>query len=356
MSKKKNKKSKSVAVQPKAKGVAWLKVLKYTLIGIVSFVVIVCLACLGIYKFCDIITDEQSDNATEDMIAFFKLSYNDNNYYIDLAPKEKTTQGYSQTRFCIDTGSATSHITNESLTFLREQGYEIEERFAPSVSYDAAGNYDIRTKVYQISFPIDGDTTFVHSSDSTYCLKSKPVKIAKVRFEIGKSNLLGADFLDKYCVEICHNRRYLVLHRNIPSGYNTKIDLKRFDWHIGDIGGRYLWVFPINGRSHKFLVDTGRGGFSIQLPYNDYMGDKPMIYIGTFSTSYSDEGKEIWGVKDTDSIVIGDHHIVSPVYYLEGKYKSPYSVNPLQLREKRGQLNVAFDILFDLGHDAMYFR
>lgn len=355
MSKKKNKKSKSVAVQPKAKGVIWLKVLKYA--GIVlGIIFVICLIIFGIYKFYDIITDEQSDDATEDIVAFFKVFQYGNHCYIDLVPKKNTAESYDVTHFTIDTGASTSVITVETLDLLREQGYEIEERFAPSVSYDAAGNYDIRTKVYQISFPIDGDTTFVHSSDSTYCLKSKPVKIAKVRFEIGKSNLLGADFLDKYCVEICHNRRYLVLHRNIPSGYNTKIDLKRFDWHLGDIGGRYLWVFPINGRSHKFLVDTGRGGFSIQLPYNDYMGDKPMIYIGTSSTSYSDEGKEIWGVKDTDSIVIGDHHIVSPVYYLEGKYKSPYSVNPLQLREKRGQLNVAFDILFDLGHDAMYFR
>lgn len=355
MSKKKNKKSKSVAERPKAKGAVWLKLLKCVGWGL-GVIIGLCLVCFGLYKYFDIVTDEQSDDATEDMVAFFKLSQYDNNYYIDLAPEVNTTQNNNLTRFCIDTGSATSHITIKTLNLLHEQGYEIEERFAPTISYDASGNYDFRTKVYQISFPIDGGTMFVHSGDTTYCLRSKPVKIAKVRFELANSNLLGVDFLNKYSVEICHNRNRLILHKSNPPGYKTKIDLKRFDWKLGDIGGRFLWVFPVNGHNHRFFVDTGRGNIPIQLLHKDYKGDKPLDSIGTFMTSYANEEKEIWGVIDTDSIVIGDHHIVSPVYYLEGDYKSPYSVNPLQMCERRGQLNEAFDILFDLGHNAMFLR
>ena len=347
----KKKKSKSVAEQPKTKSKIWLKVLKCF-----GLAVVVCLLVIfGIYLFFDKITDQQSDDATDDMVAFFNVIHDNDHCYIDLLQGENSYNDH-QTFFSIDTGSAMSQITPATLDFLREKGYAIDERFAPSIGYDALGNLDLRTKIYQISFPQKGGIAHLHTGDSTRSLETKSVTIKKVRFALGRSNLLGADFLNKYSVEICHNRRYMILHKNNPSGYETKIELKRFDWKLGDIGGRYLWVFPMNGHSHKFFVDTGRGNLPIQLPHKDYKGDKPLVHIFTVITSYANGGKEIWGVVDTDSIVIGDHHIVSSVYYLEGDYKSPYSVNPLQMYERRGQLNEAFDILFDLGHNAMFLR
>ena len=344
------KKTKSVAERPKAKSRIWLKVLKCF-----GLVVVLCLVILGIYLFFDKITDQQSDDATDDMVAFFNVIHDNDHCYIDLLQGENAYNDY-QTLFSIDTGSAMSQITPATLDFLRERGVAIDERFAPSLDYDALGNLNFRTKIYQISFPQKGGTVHLYTGDSARSLETKSVTIKKVRFALGKSNLLGVDFLNKYSVEICHNRRYMILHKNNPSDYETKIDLKRFDWKLGDIGGRFLWVFPVNGHNHRFFVDTGRGNISIQLPHKDYKGDKPLDSIGTFMTSYTNEEKEIWGVIDTDSIVIGDHHIVSPVYYLEGDYKSPYSVNPLQMCERRGQLNEAFDILFDLGHNAMFLR
>lgn len=325
MGKKKQKK------QPE-KQISWCFIGKKALKFFTGLIICFLLCWCGVYIYCTNMTSIQSDTSIADTVAVFKIVRNDNGHcLVNLGKQNDEKSLHFETLFSIDTGSTVNSITQETLSLLQREGYTIEEHFYTSFCRDALGKIVYIDKVYLISFPLDNGST-----------------IKDVRFNIAESNLLGVDFMKNYYVEICQSKRRVILHHSMPQEYNHKISLDRFNWSFIDMSGRYYWPFPLNGKSHKFFVDTAKGCLGIYALVRDFPGNTPPKYLGLVKN-----GKDIWGHVGENEFNSGQYRIFSEVEYCDD-YATDYAVNPIHLRDKNGMK--PFDILFDLNHDAMYLR
>lgn len=326
----KNKKKKN---PKRSKQISWYNVGKRVLKYFAGIVICFLICWFCVYLYCNNRTSIQSDTSAMDIVGVFKLTRNDNGHcLVNLGKQEMGRPLPIETLFNIDTGSTGNSITQETLNLLQREGYHIEKHFYTAFCRDALGNVQYIDKVYLISFPLDNGIT-----------------IKDVRFNISDSNILGVEFLKNFYVEICQSKRRVILHHSMPQDYNHKISLDRFNWSFIDMSGRYYWTFPLNGKSHKFFVDTAKGVHGVYALVRDFSGDAPLQYLGTNVHT----GTKLWGHIGETEFDTGQYAIFSQVDYSDA-YATDYAVNPLHLRDKNGMR--PFDILLALNQNAMYLK
>lgn len=283
-----------------AKVVMWI-----FLIGIIATLAYVCY-----FKATDKMT---IDGTKSSVVAVLSINRPSNRVFLPYGDR-------SFACFLLDTGAVMNSITEETLENFRKAGYKIDEIFLPIVTHDVYGRVTISYKCYYITVHVKND-------------KGEVSELRNVRFVPGRSNILGQEFMKYFCVEVVDWEVYL--HTEMPDGYDGKVDLKRFDCKMSDIGDRYYWDMVVNDTEHRFYIDTGK-------------------YIDKLALWFSAEecGVEIpegeWMKTDSITFSAGDfiNHKVG-CSYMENMF-SPYAVNPLGID--------GYDWVFDLSNDAMYYR
>lgn len=352
MSKKKNKKKlKTLAEQPKAKRRAWLRLLKY-IVGIPALLIII---------YCAVImfVMTQTDDAGKDRVV---VAYNviGTNVVDMVCPDGKNPDGtYAQ--FTFDTGAG-NFISRRTLDELRKRGYHVTEFLWPSFANSASNESQFSPMACFVDFPYKGRTVEIKSKGKTKTITTQETTIRRVFFQIsGSSNLLGRDFMNHFYSEFTGNRKFLLLHHNMPEGYNTKVNLNIRNYYKGGAiyltNGRPYWSLPLNGMMHEFYIDTGCtfdiDGRSVGMfvPYSEYNGNQSAVRVIS-----SDIGKtREYGYSALGSCVfsVGEYRICTDVEYRKSPYRSPYAVNPLYMHTVDGE---SFDILFDFSHHALYLK
>lgn len=349
---KKNKKSKSMAVQPKAKSKILRKALKY-IIGVAVLPAIFGTIYWAVIMFVLTQTDDASND--RNIVAYNVLGINK----IDMVCPDGNNPDGTYAQFAFDTGAG-NLITRSTLDELRKRGYHVTEFFWPIFGNSASNGSHFFPMACFVDFPYKARSVDIKSKGKTKTITTQETTIRRVYFQIGSDNLLGRDFMNHFYSEFTGDREVLLLHHSMPEGYNTKVDLIIRNYYQGSFysgNGRPYWKLPLNGVMHEFYIDTGRSAIIDSLcmgmfaPYSEYNGNQPAKEFhgtdigGSLKSSYCN-----W---DSCIFSVGEQRIYADVLYEQGSPRSPYAVNPLYVHTEDGEL---FDILFDFSHHALYLK
>ena len=253
-------------------------------------------------------------------------------------------------RFRVDTGSDVSCITEQDLEVLRSMGYVATESFYPLLGRNSLGDSRLYTKRYRVDVPFcryecQTDTF----GNRTYRMNSSVVNVFhNVDFVPASADhsTLGIDFLENFILEYRHKDHLLLLHRDMPDGYEPCVDMQvsRSPWNWMRVGHRYHIDMSLDQNPADFFVDTGMRHAYVKAPrsripqHKDLDSYQMSTYRGNHEARIDPAG---W-------LAIGDREGPAIVYYYDNG-EEDYSFNPLNIKD--------MDVVVDfIGNRLMFPR
>ena len=308
--------------------------IKNTFIVIALFITL-CIGLCAAYNRMDLFLNPPITEIPEFNSVLLNI---DNSYNVPV-----TTFRFSDSKFVttitsiLDTGSAINTINEESYQLIKERGYIKKEYFCPLLLTDANKNTTISTRCVHIDIPVQ----LIPQIGLKHCIKN-------VRFFIRPGDdfmTLGVEFLKEFIIHSEAHGEQWRLSKELPEDYLAKFQLKKFNWHINDFGGRYYWPLTIVGSVHEdFFIDTGYGFSTLQMPMDNHKGEN----LAKVDSSYSANSVAVLeNTYDTLTIKVGDFTFDTEACFFNGTRNTSYVINPHALREK-------FNISYDLKNGMLY--
>lgn len=261
----------------------------------------------------------------------------DNQYKIPVATFHFSYENtVAKIHACFDTGCAINTISDRTYRLIKGQGYVKKEYFCPLLLTDSNKSTKLQTRCVHIDIPVQ----LIPDLGLEHCIKN-------VRFFVIPSDemmTLGVEFLKEFVIHSEYGGRQWLLDHKTPQKYMASYQLKSFNWHMNDLGGRYYWPLAVGDTEEDFFIDTAYGIAPLQMPIEEYKGSNP-AQIDSLYSSYS-----VVPVKktyDTLAVKAGDITFNTPICFIDGQRNTYYVVNPQAL-------STVFNISYDLKNKKLY--
>ena len=222
--------------------------------------------------------------------------------------------------------------------------------FYPLLGRNSLGDSRLYTKRYRVDVPFcryecQTDTF----GNRTYRMNSSVVNVFhNVDFVPASADhsTLGIDFLENFILEYRHKDHLLLLHRDMPDGYEPCVDMQvsRSPWNWMRVGHRYFIDMSLDQNPADFFVDTGMRHAYVKAPrsripqHKDLDSYQMSTYRGNHEARIDPAG---W-------LAIGDREGPAIVYYYDNG-EEDYSFNPLNIKD--------MDVVVDfIGNRLMFPR
>lgn len=246
-------------------------------------------------------------------------------------------------KFLLDTGtSSVGHISPESLQKLESAGLVTKKEWGLGMHINALGGWETSTTQVRTSFPATGGQLQDVTSEGI---------LDGVWFYVGgEENIIGLDMLEQFVLEWQPSKDSLYFRKNVPEGYSAMLPMKK-ESMIHRIGHLYFVELEVNGRTDKYMMDSGRRGIILQRPISDTIYSHTIIDGAGESESGSSRRlvEAYWG---KDEIAIGGWNMPEPLWNHYAKSNFKYNVNPFALLNRIPER----DFAFDFKNEVIYWR
>lgn len=248
-------------------------------------------------------------------------------------------------RFCIDTGSDVSYISESDLALLESMGYKARKSFYPVLGRNVLGEIELSCTRYTVDVP-----AYCWTEDSV----PRPIEGTKNVFrnvDFAPSptdySVLGSDFFEHFMLEHRVRSNNVALYINEPRGYEQCQVLEKHvtPFSVMMLGNRYYVKMSVDDRMRDYFIDTGMGVASTKHPLKD------TISIGAgYSHSYNqnigaDKQNAIMDTVVRNSmgyfnakmkprcwVRVGPRQGRVRAFYLDNN-EEPYAANPINMLE-----------------------
>lgn len=231
-----------------------------------AVIVILLLMVAGVIIFFTTRTSQQQLSTSNASGLLGQLHYNFGSVTTALRP---------DLEFLFDTDCDISYITESDLNTLDSLGFKIEKTVYPVLSHNSDGDLELSTTRYTVQLPIYKWTVTTDSvGENTYkCDFSSINVIENVDFAPSTTgvSVLGADFIEKFCVAIPTSNDIISLYLDVPRGYESISDMDHSFKLKNTItpGHRYYFPMTVDFDFNYYIVDTGIKSAFVKRPANE---------------------------------------------------------------------------------------
>lgn len=228
-----------------------------------------------------------------------------------------------------DMGSRHCFIDYETLEHFRANGYPIQEVPTLIFTADHSGRYRLFTR--KVVMPVGIKVT--NRPDSV--ARFENVELLISNHENG--NIVGMDFLERFCIEHDTNTGLVSFYHTAPDGYVTVDDLHSHDSMLSDLLGYSRRVYiplSVNDQPQKnYFLDTGYSMRNIGLVQPE--GD-----VKTATSPVVTDPETGLLTQAQCGVFIGNRYKVTTMVYCDTLHTDEYSLNPFVLFDRNFCLDI----------------